>query len=500
MAEYSTNREAVSNLTFDRGVDKRLDAFLRLTYGGNASDLDSIAAFVNPNYGSMDRSARLAFRSDPTLIQQALKKAGIDTEEGYNAFLDSPMGDKPAPASGITAAMRASDPTLNPLYGLAETKIVNGVRVDAKTGQPVQQSNIDPSSVPSAQLSGASVPQPPAPTQAANIPTANLQPGMSGPEVLKLQQYLVSQGYMTQAQVDTGPGIYGPQTTAAVKVLQDRLGVDNSTGPGYWGPRTIAAIQQAPSQPTTVGGPVPTPSGSQGTQQPTGTQAPVSPANPAGSPSGAASPIQSFDPVKYGIDSSLWNSLDDATKAFVASTAQILQGQYDQGQANVSINSKLLSDAMKLAESDPDIQAKYGDSLKLAQVDLQKNLGLINQNYTQQMTELEQQQKLQRENLAEQEAAAGRAYSGFREQAKERLATTQSGVIQSSRNALQQKLNELGSSVEGQFGSQALSGFAPIAAGGLSYDDIGGVTGSNVLAKKQDIYNKGISMYQNQKI
>ena len=74
-------------------------------------------------------------------------------------------------------------------------------------------------------------------------PTTNLQPGATGAEVKKLQDYLVSQGYMTQAQVNTGYGTCGPQTTAAVKALQIQLGVDNSTGPGYWGPRTITAVK-----------------------------------------------------------------------------------------------------------------------------------------------------------------------------------------------------------------------------------------------------------------
>lgn len=71
-------------------------------------------------------------------------------------------------------------------------------------------------------------------------PLTNLQPGQSGAEVKKLQDFLVSQGFMTQAQVNTGYGIYGPQTTAAVRAWQEANGVDNSTGPGYWGPKSIA--------------------------------------------------------------------------------------------------------------------------------------------------------------------------------------------------------------------------------------------------------------------
>ena len=81
--------------------------------------------------------------------------------------------------------------------------------------------------------------------------TSNLQPGDSGAEVEELQNYLVSQGYLTQEQMDTGPGIYGPRTTEAVRQLQESLGVDNTTGPGYFGPRTQQAIsQQSQSEPT----------------------------------------------------------------------------------------------------------------------------------------------------------------------------------------------------------------------------------------------------------
>jgi hypothetical protein len=76
----------------------------------------------------------------------------------------------------------------------------------------------------------------------ANYPTSALQPGSTGSEVKKLQDYLVSKGFMTQAQVNTGYGTYGPQTTAAVLALQKSLGVDYSSGPGYFGPKTIAKI------------------------------------------------------------------------------------------------------------------------------------------------------------------------------------------------------------------------------------------------------------------
>jgi peptidoglycan hydrolase-like protein with peptidoglycan-binding domain len=85
-------------------------------------------------------------------------------------------------------------------------------------------------------------------------PNTNLQPGQTGAEVKKLQDFLVSKGLMTAQQVATGPGIYGPQTTAAVKKFQQQAGVDNTSGPGYWGPKTISAASgagNANSQPYT---------------------------------------------------------------------------------------------------------------------------------------------------------------------------------------------------------------------------------------------------------
>lgn len=73
--------------------------------------------------------------------------------------------------------------------------------------------------------------------------TTYLQPGSTGSEVKKLQDYLVSNKYMTQGQVNTGYGIYGNKTRAAVTALQKKLKVDNSTGAGYYGPKTITALK-----------------------------------------------------------------------------------------------------------------------------------------------------------------------------------------------------------------------------------------------------------------
>lgn len=90
---------------------------------------------------------------------------------------------------------------------------------------------------------------------------------MTTQEVKNLQDELVRKGYMTQADVNTGYGIYGPRTTAAVKRLQDDLvnqglmtQAQVNTGYGTFGPKTTAAVQQQNLQQTGITQPTYTPS------------------------------------------------------------------------------------------------------------------------------------------------------------------------------------------------------------------------------------------------
>lgn len=80
----------------------------------------------------------------------------------------------------------------------------------------------------------------------SSFPNTYLETGSKDTAAVKqLQDYLVGSGYLTEAQKATGYGTYGPQTTAAVAALQQKLGIDNSSGVGQFGPRTIAALTGA---------------------------------------------------------------------------------------------------------------------------------------------------------------------------------------------------------------------------------------------------------------
>lgn len=120
---------------------------------------------------------------------------------------------------------------------------------------------VAPVAAPAAPATPAPV-APATPSPSGAFPTAALQPGSTdAASVRSLQDYLVSQGFMTREQASTGYGTYGPQTTAAVAALQKKYGVDNSSGVGYFGPRTIAALQ--------------------GTTPPASTPTPTAPGTPA---------------------------------------------------------------------------------------------------------------------------------------------------------------------------------------------------------------------------
>ncbi|MFE8595776.1 peptidoglycan recognition protein family protein [Archangium violaceum] len=74
------------------------------------------------------------------------------------------------------------------------------------------------------------------------VPPAGLREGDKGPKVQQLQNALVKLGYMTKAQVATGPGIFGPKTEAAVKKFQADKKLPTT---GYYGDMTHAALKKA---------------------------------------------------------------------------------------------------------------------------------------------------------------------------------------------------------------------------------------------------------------
>lgn len=199
--------------------------------------------------------------------------------QAIQSATDPVIATQIAVATGLTKQVT---PTAPNILGSASTGYYT---YDPTTGQTTPISNPNPSSTPAndpvlspsqvaeLQKQGVNVSYGVTQSQAAaaaghttsttaptsgGYPSTVLQPGSTDTaSVTALQNFLVLNGFMTQAQMNTGPGIYGPATTAAVAALQSKLGVDNTGAVGYFGPKTIAAINgtAAPKTATSTAAP-----------------------------------------------------------------------------------------------------------------------------------------------------------------------------------------------------------------------------------------------------
>lgn len=324
-----------------------------------------------------------------------------------------------------------------------------------------------------------------------SAPLVSLQPGATGDQVKQLQDYLVQQGFLTQAQEDTGYGTYGPQTTAAVQAWQSANGVDNSSGPGYWGPKSIAQYQ------VVSGGTTQTNTGTS-----TGTNATTDQATVA-----LNSKLNALGLTQTQID-----ALDPTQKALLATIGDIATSTYSKG------GGLTLQQAIDYAKADPNILAKYGDALKVDTTQLNQGLADLQFATNQSSQQTQQQFENDRKALAEQQAANGTAYSGFRSQAQNQLGTQESGIVASSRSALQKSLNDMTTAFESKYGTAATTPASltyndPLASATTSLSGLktmpssttnstltgatsGGITGSQPLAEQADVLNKASSIYQ----
>jgi predicted chitinase len=137
-------------------------------------------------------------------------------------------------------------------FGNAQVQYFVNDRGTATQG-PAQPAPADPASPSEPAAPAAQAPR-------FSVPQNDLQRGMQSGEVDQLQTALVDLGYMTQAQKDTGPGIFGPQTEASLKRFQADHGVPST---GYYGPLTREALTQKAGGTTGPGpvGPTPEPGG-----------------------------------------------------------------------------------------------------------------------------------------------------------------------------------------------------------------------------------------------
>jgi hypothetical protein len=76
----------------------------------------------------------------------------------------------------------------------------------------------------------------------ASVPQHDLSQGARGSDVALLQKALVKLGFMSQAQMKTGPGIFGPHTYRALEAFQQAHHIVVN---GEYGPQTRGVLAQA---------------------------------------------------------------------------------------------------------------------------------------------------------------------------------------------------------------------------------------------------------------
>lgn len=308
---------------------------------------------------------------------------------------------------------------------------------------------------------------------------------MSSPFVAPTTSGTTTQQFAT---APTAPKITSSSPTTSPTTSTTSTAPKTSTTSGTSG--STSGVTATTPKTTATSGSSPTYSSYTGTPQ---TPAPIT---PSGIP---------YDPAwaKYGITQDIWNSMNATQQGMVGASLEAAKGLYGANASNVT-----LQQALAAAAKDPNIIAKYSDALKMDRQVFAQNIQQIQQSATlasqQQQTQFENERKA----LAEQSAAAGQAYSGFRGRAQAQLGQQESGIIQSTRSQIQNQLNQATSAFESKYGTSATNPASinfndPLAGSNVSLSGLdttgsqstdalsgqlaGGITGSQPIAQQQDI-------------
>ncbi len=195
-------------------------------------------------------------------------------------------------------------------------------------------------------------------------------------------------------------------------------------------------------------------------------------------------------------------------QALFASIGAIMQKQIDNG--NPLPQTFTTDDLHRFADQaakDPTIDKFYKDQLRLGVADLNAKLGFLQGDTQAQFEQLNRAFPEQNTAASHAAAAAGQAYSGFRNKAKEQLKANQQTILQSTTRQAQQNLRNLGQTFETTYGSQNLPqgglGMPTGSQGGLSnigYTPFGNVPGQLEQNKQLDIANKNQSLIQDARL
>lgn len=201
-------RSNPNDVLFTRGTNAYAQNPLDWNNDGNITAGEAVTPVAARMYGGV------------RAVQQKLVNSGFVPDNQKNGFADGRWG------SNTAAAVRRFQTANNlPVTGL----------LDDRTGRALF--NLRAPTTPTNPTNPANPANPANPNSA--VPTANLDRGDRGAQVRKLQNMLVRLGFMTQAQMNTGPGIFGDRTESALKRFQRSA---NLADDGVFGRNTRKAM------------------------------------------------------------------------------------------------------------------------------------------------------------------------------------------------------------------------------------------------------------------
>ncbi len=264
---------------------------------------------------------------------------------------------------------------------------------------------------------------------------ANLKYGSQGQNVADLQNYLKSI-QLYDGKID---GIFGNNTLAGVKALQQQLGV---TADGVVGPKTTAALQAFQG----------------GTQPPLKTQAgykaPTDPSNKYNTETGELN--RNYNPGSEAENNPLYNSLPPELKSLYDQLNLVLEKQQTQGQrVNPDLTISPEMTARFLDEATRELEPYYQEIIRQNKEDIGVSFQRLQQDY---LKNVQREEPAFQQNLEAQdtsEADSGTAFSSGREEREKSLITGQQNRLDDIFSGVQRTASDLARTGERNIGSRA---------------------------------------------
>jgi len=199
-----------------------------------------------------------------------------------------------------------------------------------------------------------------------------------------------------------------------------------------------------------------------------------------------------------GLSDDTINGMDDSQKNLMAGVGAVIAKQYEQSNpVPQTFTADDLNRMLTEAQNDPTIDSYYKDQLRIGTEQFTQTLALQQQDYAAKQASEARQAEADKKSLAESQGAGGAAYSGFSQQAKEKLSAEQTGIIESTRRQEQQAANTLGGNFEQNYGTTALQNAGGVNIAGQAYNPLGNVAGTQAQNKLLDIRQKNQDLINN---